>query len=96
MSFIHGGDSIFAHSRANALRGKFCSDKSSQNLKPRKYYLCHYLSPNYEGVIINVVAAGFSLRRNGKDKRNASYPKPRSALGGLKVAATPFHGLGYV
>jgi len=63
-------------------------------------------NPNYERVIINLVAAGlpasgsaegdqgFSLRRNGKDKCNASYMKPRSALGGLKVAATPFHNLG--
>jgi hypothetical protein len=48
------------------------------------------LNPNYEGVIINLVAAGFSLRRNGKKKCNASYMKPRN----LKVAATPFQNLG--
>jgi len=41
---MHGGYSIFAHSRAITLRGKFCSDKSSQNLKPRKYYLRHGLN----------------------------------------------------
>jgi len=49
------------------------------------------INPNYERVIINLVAAGFSLRRNGKDKCNASYMKPRN----LKVAATPFHNLGF-
>jgi hypothetical protein len=42
-----------------------------------------------KGVIINPVAAGFSLRRNrnSKNKCSASYMKPRN----LKVAATPFH-----
>jgi hypothetical protein len=52
------------------------------------------LNPNYESVIINLVAAGFSLRRDDRDKCSASYIEPRSASGGLKVAATPFHNLG--
>jgi len=30
-----GGQGIFAHSRAIALRGKFCSDKSVQDLNPK-------------------------------------------------------------
>jgi hypothetical protein len=48
------------------------------------------LNPNYESVIINLVAAGFSLRRDDRDKCSASYIEPRN----LKVAATPFHNLG--
>ncbi len=35
-----------------------------------------YLNPNYERVIINLVAAGFSLRWNGKDKlHETTQPK---------------------
>jgi hypothetical protein len=44
----YGIQSIFAHSRAIALRGKFCSDKSPQNLNPRKYSVCHTYATIYE------------------------------------------------
>lgn len=35
----YSGYRTFAHSWAVALRGKFCSDKSLQNLKPLKSYI---------------------------------------------------------
>jgi hypothetical protein len=40
-SCIYDGYNILAHSRATALRGKFCCDKSSQNLNPLEYYIRH-------------------------------------------------------
>jgi len=37
----YDGHSIFAHSRATALRGKFRSNISPRNLKPQKYCVRH-------------------------------------------------------
>jgi len=50
----HGRHSIFAHSQAIAFRGKFCSDKSAQNLNPQKY--CVRLHPKFYFNLVKAVA----------------------------------------